>query len=305
METNKMMGDKMKKICTLIIGLIVILSGCNNSSTTIELKDCNSDICGYWKLYAIDTYEGDELIDSINSLGYEKLKITKDVFEMVDYKENSMYGYQKDSYEYINNTLKVGDTTYTTETGNNYMLLSHIDKAGYKEVLYYEKIEENEYPKVNTSEGTVIYKSDTETICNEEYCGYWKLQNIIENCGDNDYQLSEDKITGAIYLKFSESRIDRIFENSSNKFQIESKNYKVVKDDVVEKLYILYTSDYAIDLVSSDKSNLIAEDMIFNGNNFSITYIVMYPTKQKACTNKYNYVKIDKSEFPNINLYME
>jgi len=296
----------MKKIIIMFLSLIIILSGCNEDSNINEMKDCNSDICGYWKLYGIEIYENNELIDVTDSLGYEKLKITKDIYEIVNYKENSMYDYQKSSYEYSDNKLKVDNITYTTEIDNGDLLLSYIDDDGYKEILYYQKIEESAYPRINTNEGkTVVYKSDAEIECTNEQCGHWKLQNVIENCGNGDYELSEEKIISARYLKFLENKMDRIFESSDTKFKIDSKNYLVVTDDAVENYYTLYTSEYTIDSNQLENSNVITETIEIKDNNLIFSKLVMYLEEEKLCTNKYNYIKINESEFPNINIYME
>jgi len=295
----------MKKIFVIIFGLVILLSGCNEDSNINEMKDCNSEICGYWKLYGIETYENNELVDVINSSGHEKLKITKDVFEMISYKENSMYNYQKDSYEYSNNQLKVSNTTYSVKIDSGDLLLSHVDSSGYTEILYYEKIEANEYPNINTSAGNVVYKSDTQIDCTEEYCGYWKLVKAKETCEYEEEEVALEEITDAKYLRFASNKLDRITKSTETNFEIESKNYYVLPDDVMENYYTLFTSDFRIDLSSIDNSDVAAEDMTIIDNKLTISNLVVYVEEEKFCVQDLIYEKIDKSEFPNINIYME
>jgi len=293
----------------IVIVLIAIfaLAGCSNDTKTNELEGCNSDICGYWKLFATENYSGTEDVEYTNEEGFEYLKVTSNEFEKVKYKENSIYNYENSTYTYENKIIKAENTEYTVEFIEDKLVLNYKLNNNPTKV-FYEKVESNEYPKVNMENGSKkIYNStNLSGSCEGIECGYWKLSEVMETCdGETNKKVEGEKVLLSNYLKFDESNIEWVNYINDKKVNIQRDFYHL--KHMEEEVYNLYFNSSPIETHLIGQSDYRVNVYVgsIKNNTLSLNVIYFAPENDAICSQTHTYQKITEAEFPNINIYMD
>jgi len=305
-KKNKFLSTLKKSYIALLLVVFVTLIGCSNNELSDELKDCNNEICGYWKLFAIEYYSGTDNQDYTIEEGFEYLKITENEFEKIKYKEKNIYNYENYTYTYENKNIKTENKEYTVEFIEDKMVLSY-NLNNNPTKAFYEKVEENEYPNLSIETGSEkVYSGTIENSCEDIQCGYWKLNEVIEKCGnDESVKIDGETILLSNYLKFDKSNIDWINYHNNKSLSITKDYYYLKKIDT--KNYKLYYDSVAIQTDLIDQKNYSAG--VYMGtleeNLLKLNVVYFAPEKETICVQTHNYQKITENEFPKINIYLE